>query len=138
MNRPVRLRHCIYQTLSPPLPPSHVVLDDNLITEASEGGHYGFLVHSGETVRIPFKYQCFSPVERTSSQLEDGSSNKQTLSVGRGASGEKFFKVRIWYLLQLPRKFNKPRRAKTVTISRNPSPSNIKDRQVLGLYIRTV
>ena len=37
-------------------------IDDNLITESPDGGgQFGFLVHPGETVSIPFKYQTFQP-----------------------------------------------------------------------------
>ena len=37
-----------------------LALDDNLITEGPEGGQYGFFIHPGETVQLPFKYQSFS------------------------------------------------------------------------------
>ena len=31
-----------------------------LVSEGRDGGHYGFFVHPGEAVSLPFKYQCFS------------------------------------------------------------------------------
>ena len=30
------------------------------MTEGKNGGQYGFFVHPGESVTLPFKYQCFS------------------------------------------------------------------------------
>ena len=52
-----------------------VAIDDNLITEGGggEGGQYGFFIHPGETVRLPFKYQSFSVAHSVdSAQSEDG------------------------------------------------------------------
>lgn len=31
-----------------------------LVSEGRDGGQYGFFVHPGESVTLPFKYQCFS------------------------------------------------------------------------------
>lgn len=55
-------------------------MDDNLITEGSEGGQYGFFIHPGETVHLPFKYQSFSvPHSADSAHLE--SCNKKIFKV---------------------------------------------------------
>ena len=42
-----------------------IAIDDNLITEGGggEGGQYGFFIHPGETVQLPFKYQSFGASE---------------------------------------------------------------------------
>ena len=37
-----------------------VVEDVCLVSEGREGGQYGFFVHPGESVTLPFKYQCFN------------------------------------------------------------------------------
>ena len=50
----------------------YAALNDNLITEDSNGGQYGFFIHPGETVHLPFKFQSFS----AATQLEDGDSLK--------------------------------------------------------------
>ena len=49
------------------VPTPYTAMDDSLITEGTEAGQYGFFVHPGETVHVPFKYQTFQPLPQTSS-----------------------------------------------------------------------
>jgi len=50
-----------------------VIDDDNLITESpTSGGQFGFFVHPGETVRIPFKYQSFQQPSPPGVENSDG------------------------------------------------------------------
>ena len=67
----------------------HVVEDVCLVTEGRDGGQYGFFVHPGEVVTLPFKYQCFShqpvhnnhPTQDGDAKLDSGI---KSIKVGKG------------------------------------------------------
>ena len=44
----------------------YAAMDESLITEGTEAGQYGFFVHPGGTVHVPFKYQTFQPLPQPS------------------------------------------------------------------------
>lgn len=75
--------------------------DDNLITESpTSGGQFGFFVHPGETVRIPFKYQSFqqpSPpgVEKSDGYAEEEEGSK-TVKVGVTKDMKPYDKFWYW------------------------------------------
>ena len=60
-------------------------MDDNLITEnyqeAGSKQQYGFFVHPGETVRLPFKYQSFQLARHHPSPSCDPPSQKTSIAV---------------------------------------------------------
>ena len=67
----------------------YVVKDLCVATEGREGGQYGFFVHPGESVTLPFKYQCFQAhptrTDQGNMMLEEG--------VNKTDSGKKSIKV---------------------------------------------
>ncbi len=65
-----------------------VVEDVCLVSEGRDGGQYGFFVHPGESVTLPFKYQCFN--HPPNSNYEDMAVEDRDV---KADSGNKFIKV---------------------------------------------
>ena len=87
----------------PPPPHTHThththtpaIDDDNLITESpASGGQFGFFVHPGETISIPFKYQSFRQPSLPAAEKGDGYGEEEegsrTVKVGIELDVESF------------------------------------------------
>lgn len=58
---------------------AHAAKDLCTITEGHDGGQYGFFIHPGEAVSLPFKFQSFRSFVSSDAEFDTSDSGEQQM-----------------------------------------------------------